>query len=94
MKNQERGFKYDHWITLETDYVTEIKFDKIERESVTDKVVAALRSRILSGDLSPGTRLIESQLASQLGVSRAPVREAFRTLEREGLVVADPGEPA
>jgi len=66
----------------------DISVDKIKRESVTDKVVAALRSRILSGELEPGTRLIESYLAGQFGISRAPLREAFLILEREGLVVS------
>jgi len=45
-----------------------------------------LRSKILSGELEPGTRLREVQLCEQLGVSRTPVREAFRTLAAEGLV--------
>ena len=45
-----------------------------------------LREMILSGELPPGTRLREVQLCDQLGVSRTPVREAFRTLAAEGLV--------
>lgn len=45
-----------------------------------------LRSRILSGELPPGMRLREVELCDQLGVSRTPVREAFRTLAAEGLV--------
>jgi len=59
---------------------------KIETESVADKVRRALRDHVLSGALKPGTQLIESQLAEQLGVSRAPVREALQTLEAEDLV--------
>ena len=69
-----------------------ITLEKIARESVTQKVVSILRKRILCGDLQPKTRLIESQLAEQLGVSRAPVREAFRSLEPEGLVISEPGK--
>ena len=64
---------------------------KIERESVTEKVATLLRTQIVSGALKPGTRLIESQLAERLGVSRAPLREAFRILEPEGLVVSASG---
>jgi len=45
-----------------------------------------LRSMILSGELPPGARLRELQLCGQLGVSRTPIREAFRTLAAEGLV--------
>jgi DNA-binding GntR family transcriptional regulator len=45
-----------------------------------------LRERIATGDLAPGARLIERDLATQLGVSRVPVREAIRMLEAEGLV--------
>jgi DNA-binding GntR family transcriptional regulator len=46
----------------------------------------ALRAAILSGDLQPGARLGEVELAEQLGVSRTPVREALRRLVAEGLV--------
>jgi DNA-binding GntR family transcriptional regulator len=50
------------------------------------EVARLLRSRVLSGELSPGTRLREVQLCNELGVSRTPLREAFRTLAAEGLV--------
>ena len=45
---------------------------------------------ILSGALPPGTRVTQEQLAEQLAVSRAPVRQALLILEREGLVASDP----
>jgi DNA-binding GntR family transcriptional regulator len=45
-----------------------------------------LRAMIVAGELAPGTRLREVQICSQLGVSRTPVREAFRTLAAEGMV--------
>jgi len=54
--------------------------------SLRDEVTDALRARIASGDLAPGTRVVERQVAEQLGVSRVPVREALRVLEREGFV--------
>lgn len=50
------------------------------------EVVQQLRRRILASELPPGTRLREVQLCSELGVSRTPLREAFRTLAAEGLV--------
>jgi DNA-binding GntR family transcriptional regulator len=49
-----------------------------------------LRKEILRGDLKPGERLMEIQLANRLGVSRTPVREAIRKLELEGLVMMTP----
>lgn len=52
------------------------------RDALTDE----LRRRILSGELPRGQRLGESALARQMGVSRIPLREAFRSLESEGLL--------
>lgn len=49
-------------------------------------VVDSLREAILRGDLVPGQRLDQEELATQLGVSRSPVRIALRTLHTEGLV--------
>lgn len=51
----------------------------------SERVAAALRSMILSGELPPGTRIRQEDLAAQLGASRLPVREALRMLESEGL---------
>lgn len=50
-------------------------------------VFESLREAIINGNLRPGERLMEVQLAEELGVSRTPVREAIRKLEIEGLVV-------
>ncbi len=58
----------------------------IERSSTAEQVAAALRARITSGDLAPGTALPEIALADSLGVSRNTAREALRVLAREGLV--------
>ena len=51
-----------------------------------DVVFNTLRQAILRGELKPGERLMEIQLANKLGVSRTPIREAIRKLELEGLV--------
>lgn len=49
-----------------------------------------LRRRIISGELAPGARLIETAIANDLGVSRGPVRAAIRQLELEGFVALSP----
>ena len=59
-----------------------------------DVVFNTLREAILKGDLKPGERLMELQLASKLGVSRTPIREAIRKLELEGLAVTTPRKGA
>ena len=59
-----------------------------------DVVFHTLREAILRGELKPGERLMELQLAAQLGVSRTPIREAIRMLEQEGLVVTMPRKGA
>lgn len=51
-----------------------------------DRIHERLRAAILSGELAPGTPVIEAELATRLGASRTPVREALRRLESEGLL--------
>ncbi|NJP10737.1 MAG: GntR family transcriptional regulator [Leptolyngbyaceae cyanobacterium RU_5_1] len=58
-------------------------------KSLHEQAYQALRTGILAGELAPGDRLIETQLAEWLQVSRTPLREALRQLQREGLVTAD-----
>ncbi|MDE6312884.1 MAG: GntR family transcriptional regulator [Lachnospiraceae bacterium] len=59
-----------------------------------DVVFHTLRQAILKGELKPGERLMEIQLAQRLGVSRTPIREAIRKLELEGLVLMIPRKGA
>lgn len=59
-----------------------------------DVVFNTLREAILKGELKPGERLMELQLAAKLGVSRTPIREAIRMLEQEGLAVTMPRKGA
>src|SRR6266545_3240375 len=56
------------------------------RTRLVDEVITHLRQLILDQELPPGTALLQTELAERLGVSRTPLREAFRILEREGLV--------
>ncbi|AQT82327.1 hypothetical protein B1R94_28430 [Mycolicibacterium litorale] len=58
--------------------------------SLRDETVDELRRLILNGELAPGERLNEFSISERLGVSRFPVREAFRRLEAEGLVQSTP----
>ena len=65
-----------------------IKLDSYK--PLRDVVSEALREAIVGGVLKPGERLMEIQLAEELGVSRTPVREAIRKLELEGFVIMMP----
>ncbi|MCZ2805279.1 GntR family transcriptional regulator [Modestobacter sp. VKM Ac-2983] len=58
-----------------------------DRSSTAERVAELLRSRVIEGDLPPGTRLSEEQLVEVLHVSRNTLREAFRLLTHEGLLV-------
>ena len=62
----------------------------IRHESLVHQVVQGLEKKILEGTLKPGERIIEEDLCRTLGVSRSPVREAFRLLESEGFVFHEP----
>ena len=57
--------------------------------SRADLVVDAITRAILTGDLPPGSRLVERDVASLLGVSKTPVREALKVLERKGLTTVN-----
>ena len=67
------------------------KLGELERSNLPAEIADRLRELISSGDIPPGTRLIEADVASQLGVSRGSVREALRILETEGLLESFPG---
>ena len=56
--------------------------------TAVDDIVAALRERIVSGELPPGLRLSQQQLAEDMQISRTPLREALQRLATEGLVVS------
>jgi len=57
---------------------------------LTEQISKVLTEAILDGALEPGTQLVEMELQQQLGISRSPLREAFRDLEKKGLVVIMP----
>lgn len=71
-----------------------LKLNMDEYLPLRDVVFKTLRQAILKGELAPGERLLEVQLADKLGVSRTPVREAIHKLAQEGLVVLIPRKGA
>jgi DNA-binding GntR family transcriptional regulator len=62
----------------------------LRRDSMADRVKQLLLRRIMQGDLLPGTRLVELQIARELNTSQGPVREALRELEAMELVTTQP----
>jgi len=67
-----------------------VQLQEIANLPLRSRVAELLREAILCGDLRPGQTLTEASLAQQLQVSRAPVREAFRSLAKEGLLESVP----
>lgn len=67
-----------------------MKIEPVRQAQLWETVAERLRNAIVSGDLGPGTKLVEATLAEQFQISRGPVREAIRELAREGLVVELP----
>ena len=66
--------------------------DRAVSRTLRAEVVDMIRDAIVTGQLKPGERLKESLLASQMSVSRSPVREALRQLEQEGLIISIPNQ--
>ncbi|MBU6256941.1 MAG: GntR family transcriptional regulator [Burkholderiales bacterium] len=64
--------------------------ERVVRKSAAEVVADQLREAIVFGDLEMGATLSEAAIAETLGTSRTPVREAFRALAQEGLVVLRP----
>ncbi len=72
-----------------------IEFKKfLPKAPLTERVGAFLEKMIIEGILKPRERLIETELSAALGVSRPPIREALRALEKEELVTFSPGRGA
>ena len=67
-----------------------INFDLQNHLPLRELVYEELKKEILTGRIAPGTRMMEVELADEMGVSRTPIREAIRKLEKEGLVIIEP----
>ena len=65
-------------------------FIKLQPRTLVHQVIDALVAGASEGLILPGDRIIEADLAEQLGVSRVPVREALRVLESQGIVINEP----
>ena len=67
-----------------------LNFDIQNHKPLREMVYEELKIQILTGQIVPGTRMMEVDLAEEMGVSRTPIREAIRKLEKEGLVTIEP----
>lgn len=67
-----------------------LNFDTHSHRPLREIVYEELKMQILTGKIVPGTRMMEVELAEEMGVSRTPIREAIRKLEKEGLVTIEP----
>ena len=65
-----------------------------KHKTLREQIVFSLRERIIRGELKPGTKLTEPELATRLGISRTPIRESFRQLESEGFLTVIPRKGA
>ncbi|HET6618383.1 MAG TPA: GntR family transcriptional regulator [Dongiaceae bacterium] len=63
---------------------------RVKKNTLRDSVYGALKAMIITGQLPPGARVTENELAAKLNVSRTPVREALNRIERDGLVTGRP----
>jgi DNA-binding GntR family transcriptional regulator len=62
----------------------------IRRGTLRDEMVEAIEEFLVSGDLKPGDRVNETELAQRVGISRGPVREAIQQLVGEGILISRP----
>ncbi len=67
-----------------------MKLEIQKHRPLSEVVYDQLRQDILAGNIMPGTRMMEVELSIKMGVSRTPIREAIKKLEKEGLVVVEP----
>ncbi|WP_312856947.1 GntR family transcriptional regulator [Anoxybacteroides rupiense] len=66
-----------------------LKPQMMKRETLKKQVYEYLREEIMNGRIAPGERLIEEKIAKKIEVSRSPIREAIRLLEKDGLVIVN-----
>lgn len=69
-----------------------MKVPYLKRENLRDAVIRLIEEALLMGELSPGSRIVEAELARQAGISRGPVREAIQQLVGEGVLIQYPSQ--
>ena len=67
-----------------------VQFERVHQPSLVERVASDLREAIVSGQLRPGDKISDARVAADMGVSRAPVREAIRRLAAQGLLREEP----
>ncbi|OGO65686.1 MAG: hypothetical protein A2Z45_05575 [Chloroflexi bacterium RBG_19FT_COMBO_55_16] len=67
-----------------------MKASPLTRQSLREAIIKLIEEALLSGELHPGSRIVETELAHKAGISRGPVREAIRQLVGEGILVSYP----
>lgn len=72
------------------DVLIQLRTGAALTQSLPEQIAAQLSERIVSGSYTPGQRIMEQAIAEEFDVSRGPVREALRLLEKEGLVMILP----
>src|SRR3954468_5980381 len=68
--------------------VSGVSLGGLAKLSLREQALDQLRNAVTSGEIAPGTRLVETELSAALGISRGTLREALRQLQQEGLVEA------
>jgi DNA-binding GntR family transcriptional regulator len=68
------------------------KSNYLEKQNFAKDIITYIKQQILSGELNPGDRIIETMLAKELGISQTPVREAIRMLQGEGIITIVPNK--
>ncbi|MEE9542746.1 MAG: GntR family transcriptional regulator, partial [Thermodesulfobacteriota bacterium] len=67
----------------------------VERHlTLRERIVEFIKDAVISGSLKPGERVPESEIAERFGISRTPIREAFRQLESDGFLIMTPRKGA
>lgn len=84
------GVKHGRRSSYGTDADTLRWLKPLRRSNLRDQVVTAVRNAIIRGQLVPGQKIAEEDVAQELGISRTPVREAIRLLEVQGLIEVEP----
>lgn len=72
-----------------------MKQNSLEKhQTLRERILETIRDAILKGSLKPGEKVAEPELAERFGISRTPIREAFRQLESEGYLTVIPRKGA